>query len=491
MAYQRGTKASYQRWADLTADQSYTFENLLPYFEKAIKFTPPNNEKRFANGTPEYDPTVMGDGSGPLSVTYSNYVQAFGTWATKGLEAIGLPIVPGFQSGNLSGQSYCMFTINATTMTRDSSETSFLRRALEYPNYKVYPLTMAKQILFDANKKARGVIVDTQGIKYTLSATKEVIVSAGVFGSPQLLMASGIGPAATLQQFGIPVIADRSGVGQNMQDHIYFGPSYRVNGLTFSSLADVNIAAEAAKEYNENATGLYTNPTTDVLAWEKIPEPYRSNMSNETLNKLATFPDDWPEAEYLSLGAYLGLQQNLATGDPHDGFNYASLAFALCTPLSRGNITIASADTAVAPLINPNWLTDRADMEVSIAGFKRIREFWKSDAMAPFVIGEEAFPGPETQTDAQIEDFIRKGFNTIYHAACTCKMGPKNDTLSVVDTHAKVIGVQGLRVIDASAFPALPPGHPQSTVCKFSSKEGYLLISANNIFRCFCGEISL
>jgi choline dehydrogenase len=466
MAYQRATVASYQRWADAVGDQSYTFSQLLPFFEKSLKFTPPDMELRFANGTPEYDPTVLGNGSGPLSLTYSHYVQAFGTWATKGLQQIGIPIVPAFQSGSLLGQSYCMFTINATTMTRDSSETSFLRVGLDYSNYVVYQSTMAKRILFDANKKATGVIVDTQGSVYTLSATKEVILTAGVFGSPQLLMVSGVGPAATLQQHGIPVIADRPGVGQNLQDHIYFGPSYRVNAPTFSSFSNAQFAAQAAQEFNEKAAGMYTNPTTDVLAWEKVPQPLRSTLSNSTLAALATYPADWPELEYLSLGAYLGYQEDLAKGDPNDGYNYASLAIALCTPRSRGNLTIASADTAVSAVINPNWLTDRADIEVAIAGFKRVRAFWQSDAMKPFVIGEEAFPGPQIQTDAQIEDIIRKTFNTIYHAACTCSMGRPDDKMAVVDNHSKVIGVQGLRVVDASAFPLLPPGHPQSTVCK-------------------------
>lgn len=467
MAYQRGTKSSYQRWADAVGDQSYTFEGLLPFFEKSLKFTPPNMERRFLNGTPEFDPTVLGDGTGPLSLTFSNYVQAFATWATKGLEEIGFPIVKGFQSGFLSGQSYSMFTINATTMTRDSSETSFLRRGLAYSNYMVYQSTMAKKILFDADTKATGVIVDTQGAVYTLSAMKEVILAAGTFGSPQLLMVSGIGPAATLQQYGISVIADRPGVGQNMEDHVYFGPSYRVNGITLSSLSNPAIAAQAAKEFNENAAGLYANPTTDLLAWEKVPEPLRSNMSNSTLDALASYPADWPELEYLALGGYLGYQENMATADPNDGYNYASLGIALCTPRSKGNLTITSADSAVPAVINPNWLTDRADVEVAIAGYKRARAFWQSKAMEPFVIGEEAFPGPQIQTDEEIEDIIRRSFNTIFHAACTCAMGREDDRNAVVDNHSRVIGVQGLRVVDASAFPILPPGHPQSTVCKY------------------------
>ncbi|KAL8765549.1 MAG: hypothetical protein Q9209_007420 [Squamulea sp. 1 TL-2023] len=470
MVYQRGTTSSYQRWADAVGDQSYTFDRLLPYFEKSINFTAPDENLRFANGTPEYDPTVLGDGSGPLSLTFPNYVQAFGTWATKGLQELGFSIIKNFQSGTLLGQSYSMFTINATDMTRDSSETSFLRRGLPYPNYIVYQSTLVKKILFNGNKTATGVIVDTQGKQYTLRATKEVIVTAGVFGSPQLLMVSGVGPAATLQQYGIPVVADRPGVGQNMEDHIYFGQSYRVNAPTFSAFSDPAFAAQAAKDFNERAAGLYTNPTTDVLAWEKVPPQLRSTFPNSTIASLATFPADWPELEYISLGAYLGYQENLATGDPNDGYNYASLAVSIVAPLSRGNLTIASADGATPAVINPNWLTDRADMDVAIAGFKRVRDFWQTPSMRQFKIGEEAFPGLQVQSDAQIEDIIKRSMNTIYHAACTCAMGRANDTMAVVDTQGRVFGVKGLRVVDASSFPLLPPGHPQATVYALAEK---------------------
>lgn len=468
MAYQRGTTSSYQKWADAVGDQSYTFDRFLPFFEKSIKFTPPDQTLRFSNGTPEYDPTVLGNGSGPLSLTFSHYVQAFGTWATRGLLEIGIPVIKNFQSGALLGQSYSMFTINATDMTRDSSETSFLRRGLAYPNYIVYQSTLAKKILFDRKKKATGVVVDTQGKQYTLRATKEVIITAGVFGSPQLLMVSGVGPAPALRQHGIPIVANRPGVGQNMEDHIYFGPSYRVNAPTFSSLSNPAFAAQAAQDFNERAAGLYTNPTTDVLAWEKVPTQLRSTFSNRTLASLATFPPDWPELEYLSLGAYLGYQENLATGDPNDGYNYASLAVSIVAPLSRGNVTISSPDTAVPAVINPNWLTNRADVDVAIAGFKRVREFWQTDSMQQFAIGEEAFPGPQVQNDDQIEEIIKRSMNTIYHAACTCKMGRRNDTMAVVDTQGRVHGTTGLRVVDASVFPLLPPGHPQATVCEFS-----------------------
>ena len=424
-------------------------------------------DKRSANSTPEYDVSVMGSGDGPLSVTYPNYVQAFATWVVKGLEAIGVPVIPGFQSGSLLGQSYTMFTLNATTMTRESSETSFLQRGLAHPNYMVYTSAMAKRIIFDSDKNAIGVEVDTLGTPFTLSANREVILSGGTFGSPQLLMVSGIGPAAALQELNIPVIADRPGVGRNMEDHIFFGASYPINAPTYSSLNNVAFAAEAARQFNEEQRGMYTDPTTDVIGWEKVPARLRAGMSNATLAALATYPADWPELEFLSIAGYLGLQENLVKADPDNGSQYASLAAGLITPRSRGNVTLASADSAIHPIINPNFLTDRADIEVAIAGFRRLREFWQSEAMAPLLVGEEAYPGLQVQTDAEIEDVLKKTFETVWHAACTCAMGRAEDGIAVVDSQSRVFGVKRLRVVDASTFPFLTPGHPQSVVCQY------------------------
>jgi choline dehydrogenase len=141
----------------------------------------------------------------------------------------------------------------------------------------------------------------------------------------------------------------------------------------------------------------------------------------------------------------------------------------LITPLSRGNVTIQSADTKDLPVINPNWLDDAADQELAIAMFKRMRQAFQSKAMEPVIIGEEYNPGPEVKSDAQILEFIKDNVMTLWHAACTCKMGTEDDEMAVVDSQARVYGVDGLRVVDASAFPFLPPGHPQSTVCEFVS----------------------
>lgn len=216
MTYQRGTVGSYKQWADQVGDQSYTFEEFLPYFEKSLNFTPPDQSKRARNATPEYDLSTLGNGRGPLSVTFANYAQALSSWVQKGLAEIGIPPINGFTSGNLIGSSYTVSTIEPSTMTRDSSETAFLQPALKNPNLYVFQSTLGKKIIFDVSKRATGVQVDTHGKVYTLSAKKEVVLSAGAYQSPQLLLVSGVGPKETLTKHNIPVVADRPGVGQNM-----------------------------------------------------------------------------------------------------------------------------------------------------------------------------------------------------------------------------------------------------------------------------------
>ena len=203
-----------------------------------------------------------------------------------------------------------------------------------------------------------------------------------------------------------------------------------------------------------------------VTAWEKIPSSARRNFNNQTSTAIAVFHSDWPEIEYLNIAGYFGNQTNFITDAPNDGYNYASSIIALVAPLSRGNISISSADMHDQPLINPNWLTDPADVQVAIAGYKRVRQLFATKAMAPVLIGPEYFPGPSVQTDAQLLQTIRQSLNTVFHAAATCAMGKTNDTNAVVDSKARVIGVKNLRVVDASAFPFLPPGHPMATVCK-------------------------
>lgn len=153
--------------------------------------------------------------------------------------------------------------------------------------------------------------------------------------------------------------------------------------------------------------------------------------------------------------------------------------------MSRGTVDLASADTADLPLINPNFLTHPTDVEVAVAGFKRSRQLMASKAVAPVIIGEEYFPGSTVQSDDEIIAWLRKASMTVFHAACTCAMGKRSDPKAVIDSQAKVIGVSKLRVVDASSFPILVPGHPMATICKLVLSN---LLFDTNSSRCTCRE---
>jgi choline dehydrogenase len=467
MIYQRGDRGSYQQWADAVGDDSYTFDNLLPYFKKSVKFTPPNRSLRASNATARFNSASFSPAGEPLEVTYSNYAGPFSSYMEAGMNAIGIPTVEDFNSGSLLGAQYCSSTIRAGPQARDSSQTSFYWAAKSRPNLHVYLLTKAHKILFNADKQATGVQI---GLGIVLTARKEVILSAGAFHSPQLLMLSGIGPKDTLDRYNIPVIADRPGVGQNMQDHVMFSVSHRVKVETLTRLANdpLYVAKQFAIDYTIFKRGPLTNPVADYIAWEKAP---RDLLTPEAVAVLDQFPTSWPEIEYFSAPGFVDDFSNVLTSQPKDGYQYASIIGALVAPLSRGTVTITSNRISDLPEINPNWLTDPTDASVAVAAFKRVRAAFATSAMRRGQADETEYsPGPSVQTDAQILDRIRQTLMTVWHAACTCKMGRSDDPKAVVDSRARVIGVKGLRVVDASAFALLPPGHPQSTIYALAEK---------------------
>ena len=475
MLYHRPTTDSLNQWADEVGDQSYSFKNLFPYYEKSVHYTSPSIQ--YKNSSNVQASGAFEANGGPLQVSFGKYEDPFGTWAQKAFQAIGQAAIKGFQLGQLIGSAYMPFTEDPTNAHRSTSESSFLEstKAMQV-NLQVYNNTLAQKIVFQGSDNcATGVTVSsystkgTQGTPYTLHAKKEVILSAGTFQSPQLLMVSGIGPRATLQHFKIPVLHDSPGVGQNLWDQPFFGITFRVDVSTASASANhPNINAAAIAEYQKSASGPLTNADIPVIGWEKLPKASMDKLSSATQKALSAFPPDWPQLEFLPIGDYLGNGSNFATGDPLDGFDYATVATALIAPLSRGNVTLASNNMADAPLINPNWLSAEADAEVAVAAFKRQRDAWKT--LSSITIGQEYYPGPNVQSDADILAYVRKTLIPIWHAAATCKMGKKSDSMAVIDTDMKVYGTTNLRVVDASSFPFLPPGHPQSTVYAIAEK---------------------
>ncbi|KAL8702706.1 MAG: hypothetical protein Q9201_004127 [Fulgogasparrea decipioides] len=465
-------------WADEVGDQSYTWDQFLPYYKKSCNYTSFNPGLYNATIFPQ-PPEVFDPKGGPLHVSFSNYADSFGSWAQKAFVGVGMALNDrGLNDGLLNGSAFSTLTINPTNGHRSSSESSFLQAALQNGTAPViYKNTLAQKILFN-DTTATGVQVSTAGsygvrsINFTLTASKEVILSAGTFQSPQLLMVSGIGPKVTLQQHGIEVIKDLAGVGQNMWDHVLFGANRRVNVLTASaSLNNPLVAARGAELFRTNASGPLAAFGAGFYGWEKLPEPYRANLSSTAVSALSAFPSDWPELEWLPISAYLGYQTNRQKEDPRDGYNYATINPGIIAPLSRGNITISSSDMADPPILSPNWLEDPTDREIAVQSFKRSREIWDVLSQNGITNGDEEYlPGLKVTSDEDILTYIQKSLMTIYHASSTCKMGNSSDPMAVVDSQARVYGMKNLRVVDASAFPFLPPGHPMSTVYALAEK---------------------
>lgn len=488
MLYQRGTKGTHAAWARAVNDSAYDWDAFLPHYQKSANYTPPDASVRAANASvPAPGPDAYNAAGGPLHVTHTNWASPFASWGQLALREMGLADIQDFDSGELIGAQYCPLTVNPDDSTRASSEATFLRSYLysDRTHLQVYSHTLAQKVLFDDSKTATGVEVESYGMKYYLTASKEVIVSAGAFQSPQLLMLSGIGPESELAENNIPMVHDLPGVGKNMEDHILIGVNYLVNITTSAVLQNNTIAQEYERMYRENGTGILANTGADYLGWEKLPSKYRANMSAATLEALEKYPADWPDFE-LVVGSF----SNTPLLDPT--LNYAFVLTALITPQSKGSISINSTDMSVAPIIDVGWLTSPIDVEMAMAAVRRGRDFWATDSIQPIILGEEALPSKNITTDADLEEYVRKGVTTVYHASCTCRfprdcasfvsvlilktgaMGPSDDPMAVVDSKARVYGVNGLRVVDASSLPFLTPGHPQSVVCECASNHTYV-----------------
>ncbi|KAL4898960.1 hypothetical protein BDW74DRAFT_189644 [Aspergillus multicolor] len=465
MLYHRGSKGAYQLWADQVGDDSYTWDNWLPFFKKSVQFSGPSTNPRPANATTYNDLSAFAASDaerGPVRVAYPYLTNAISSWVDKALQNMGFPEAQGFSNGQLLGRSYITHTIHPKTRRRDTASSSYLQRALRTSNsLNVITHTLAKKIIFDEEKRATGVIIDTGGFEWQISAKKEVILSAGVMRSPQLLMVSGVGPRQTLKKLDIPVLSDLPGVGQNMQDTIILGPTHPVKVESHSQLmGSKETLSRSINEYNTFRTGLLTNPGQDYFAFEKHQPGTLSAATTADLDE--AFPADWPTFSYIALDDTFVPQ--------YDGKNYFSMSAALMATFSRGSVTINSTNTAHNPIVDPRWLDDPRDKEMAVAAFRRCREIVASNIMQEVVDGAELLPGVEYQTDAEILGYIAETSDAYYAGVGTCAMGKADDPNAVLDSRARVRGVKGLRVVDASAFPFAIDGQPMATVYALAEK---------------------
>ncbi|MEI5998774.1 GMC family oxidoreductase N-terminal domain-containing protein [Paraburkholderia bengalensis] len=438
MVYTRGHPLDYDDWARLGCD-GWAFDDVLPYFRRAE-----------CNERNQHGSDALHGADGPLNVSDLRFQNVFSHRFVKAAVEAGFRHNDDFNGPMQEGVGFYQVT------QRDGQRCS-VARAYVYghsrPNLHTLADAAALRVIFDGTR-ATGVEVVRGGVKEIVEALAEVVLSAGTFNSPQLLMCSGIGPADQLRAFGIPVLHDAPEVGRNLTDHVDFTINKRVlsTQLTGFSLRGFAKMVPGFVSYLRSGRGMLTSNVAEAGGFLK---------SRPTLDR----PD-------------LQLHFCTALVDDHNrhmhwGHGY-SLHVCVLRPHSRGAVTLASSDAREAPVIDPAFLSDPRDLELLVEGVHLSRRILDAPSLA-WCGGRELYTRPG-QTDAELRATIAAHADTIYHPVSTCRMG--GDERSVVDTQLRVRGVAGLRVVDASVMPTLIGGNTNAPTVMIGERAADFIAAA-------------
>lgn len=420
MVYIRGHAYDYDRWHEEGA-VGWRYQDVLPYFRKAE-----SREK----GADDYR-----GGRGPLNVhTGDEPNPLFDAFIEAGQQA-GYPFTEDMNGYQQEGVGLMDMTIKQGK--RWSAAQAYLRPVLDRPNLTTETGAMTHRILLDGDKVV-GVEYVQDGKTLRVAARKEVIVSSGAINSPQLLMLSGIGPAADLEKLGIEVKADRPGVGQNLQDHLelYVQHECKEPITLYKYTTQPGKTIAGVKWFLNHDWGACRTAHLEAGGFIRSEAGVRH-----------------PDIQFHFLPSQV-LDHGRKDAECH-GFQ---VHVGPMRPTSRGYLKLKSDKPGDHPIIEPNLLSterDRWEMRESV---KLTREIFAQKAFDPYR-GKELRPGEEMNSDAAIDTFVRQYSDSAYHPSCTCKMGSADDPMAVVDEQARVYGVQNLRVVDASIMPSVVSGN--------------------------------
>jgi choline dehydrogenase/4-pyridoxate dehydrogenase len=440
MAYVRGNRGDFDRWADNGA-RGWSYGNVLPYFKKQESW--------------EGGETAFRGGSGPLTTRRSRYADPLVDGYIEAAGQAGHPFNPDYNAEDQYGFSRMQATIR--NGRRCSTAVAYLRPALARSNLTVEVNAQTTRVLFEG-ARAVGVEYTQGGETKTARAAKEVLLCGGTINSPQLLMLSGIGAPDELAAHDIAVKSALPGVGKNLQDHVAALIVYGRNGggPVQKNLRLDRIALSLAQGALFG-TGFTTDLPGGLIGFLKTPR---------AANQL-------PDAQLLFIAGPLGAAPYLPPFKSAFEDTFACRIVVL-RPESRGTIALASADPFAHPHIQQNLLATDGDWQTLKAAVAMFGEVASQPALKPF-IARQIMPGPNIRTDAEFETFIRNTVVTTHHPCGTCKMGPDGDATAVVDPELKVRGAENLRVIDASVFPDIIGANINAAVIMIAERAADLI----------------
>ncbi|MBP8187579.1 MAG: GMC family oxidoreductase N-terminal domain-containing protein [Comamonas sp.] len=447
MIYMRGQARDYDQWAQLTGDDAWRWDNVLPAFKKH------ESHWRLDEGQPHDAAFAASHGNkGEWRVEKQrlrwDILDAF----SEAAQQAGIPATPDFNTGINEGVGY--FEVNQKDGLRWNTAKAFLRpKCYGRPNFEMWTMAQATRLVTerqpDGSLRCTGVKAWIGDELEHLTATEEVILCAGAINSPQLLQLSGIGPANLLRDKGIPVTLDLPGVGANLQDHLQIRSVYKVNDTpTLNTLT--------ATRWGKMRIGL------EYLL-------HRTGPMSMAPSQLGAFTRSHPDMPHPNLQYHVQPLSLDAFGEPLHSFPAFTASVCNLNPSSRGTVQIKSPNFEDAPTIAPNYLSTAHDRQVAADSLRVTRNIVSQPALARYN-PQEWKPGTQYQTDEELARLAGDIATTIFHPVGTTKMGRDGDSMAVLDSHLRVRGVQALRVVDAGAMPTITSGNTNSPTLMLAEK---------------------
>ncbi|KAL0567547.1 hypothetical protein V5O48_014443, partial [Marasmius crinis-equi] len=465
MTWNRGSDDLWNTFARLSGDDNWSWKSIEKYYRKTSRLTPPQDRH---NTTGEVIPSAHGNG--PVLTSLPGFPSELDPLVSGTAKDLG-QYNQDINAGNMIGFGFIQNSIG--NGERSSAATAYLVPALKRPNLDVVINSRTTRLFASQPVKGGQPTINTvqvaqgaNGPLFNVTASKEVILSAGVFGTPQLLLLSGIGPKGDLSKLNIPVVVDSPDVGKHLADHPLLANYYQVNSnSTFDDILRNEPASVAPllEQWEANRTGLLTVPVGgNTIAFLKNPKGFLSGQD----------PSSGPKSGNVEFIFCNGFEPLGPTPFPQTG-SFLTLLTAVVSPTSRGAVTLNSTNPFDDPIIDPQLYSTDFDIQSMVQAMKTADSFvhqpkWKGYIQQPLV---------QLASDNEKADYARNNSITVNHPVGTARMGPGGVTGGVVDSSLRVKGVKGLRIVDASVFPQIPENHPQSVVYTLAERASDLIKS--------------